>query len=244
MKKYKHKLTGNIAVETNSENNYKVSEPRHFTIPKWVIENSSDWEEVIEKDYRIISITTNTFMGLTYSGLDIQAFEENCTGTKNWSIHSIKNLKTDEIFTVEDETTKGKIIRIEICANTFGLYTDLHDYWNGLNTISKVKRKPLFKTTDGVDMYVGDEYWFLTTMRGLVNLTVLPEHKPSEFKDNMKRFSTEKAGKDYLLMNTPCLSINEILDSITAKNAFKHKWLYDCKESVSILKDVVKEKNV
>ena len=45
-------------------------------------------------------------------------------------------------------------------------------------------------------------------------------------------------------MNTPCLSINEILDSITAKNAFKHKWLYDCKESVSILKDVVKEKNV
>jgi len=48
MKKYKHKITGNIAVETNSGNNYKVSEPKSFTIPKWIVENSSDWEEIEE----------------------------------------------------------------------------------------------------------------------------------------------------------------------------------------------------
>jgi hypothetical protein len=30
MKKYQHIITGNIATETNSENNYKVSQPRHF----------------------------------------------------------------------------------------------------------------------------------------------------------------------------------------------------------------------
>lgn len=235
MRKFKHKKTGDVAVK--SAESYFLNTVKYNTnIPANIIENSSDWEEVIEKDYRIISITTNTFMGLTYSGLDIQAFEENYTGTKNWSIHSIKNLKTDEIFTVEDETTKGKIIRIEICENTFGLYTDLHDCWNGLNTISKVKRKPLFKTEDGVDMYVGDEYWFLTTMRGLVNLTVLPKHEPSEFKDNMKRFSTEKAGKDYLLMNTPCLSINDVMKHL----GFELEDMFISKEQ---LKDLVKSKN-
>ena len=178
-------------------------------------------------------------MGLTYSGLDIQAFEENYTGTKNWSIHSIKNLKTDEIFTVEDETTKGKIIRIEICANTFGLYTDLHNCWNGLNTISKVKRKPLFKTEDGVNIYENNIVYSVNKSfdlnRNVAEITVF---------NNCKVFSTKEAAKEYILMNKPCLSINEILDSITAKNSFKHKWLYDCKESVSILKDVVKEKNV
>ena len=34
MKKYKHKLTGNIAIETSTEKNYKVSEPKNFTVPK------------------------------------------------------------------------------------------------------------------------------------------------------------------------------------------------------------------
>ena len=46
MKKFKHKTTGYIATSTTSEKNYKVSEPRNFTIPKWIVENSEDWEEV------------------------------------------------------------------------------------------------------------------------------------------------------------------------------------------------------
>jgi len=44
MKQYKHKVLGYIATETNSKENYKVSHPRHFTIPKWIVENSNDWE--------------------------------------------------------------------------------------------------------------------------------------------------------------------------------------------------------
>lgn len=48
MRKFKHKITGNIATETLTEKNYKVSEPKNFTIPKWIIENSNEWEEIIE----------------------------------------------------------------------------------------------------------------------------------------------------------------------------------------------------
>ena len=49
MKRYRHKETGNIAVETSSGKNYKVSEPQNSTIPKWIVENSKEWEEIINK---------------------------------------------------------------------------------------------------------------------------------------------------------------------------------------------------
>lgn len=42
--KYKHKITGNIAELTQSGKNYKVTQPQNFTIPSWIIENSTDWE--------------------------------------------------------------------------------------------------------------------------------------------------------------------------------------------------------
>lgn len=72
MKQYKHRITGNIATETQSESNYKVSEPRNFTVPKWIIENSSDWEEVIERK----------FLFQTVDGVDIYE------GDKYYSVHA------------------------------------------------------------------------------------------------------------------------------------------------------------
>ncbi len=50
--KYKHKTTGNIAELTQSGKNYKVSYPQNYTIPKWIIESSSDWEP-ITKEYQL-----------------------------------------------------------------------------------------------------------------------------------------------------------------------------------------------
>lgn len=48
MRKFKHKITGNIATEIHSGYNYKVTNPQNFTIPKWIVENSSDWQEIID----------------------------------------------------------------------------------------------------------------------------------------------------------------------------------------------------
>lgn len=48
MRKFRHKATGQIATETHSEKNYKVSYPKNFTVPKWIVENSNDWDEVKE----------------------------------------------------------------------------------------------------------------------------------------------------------------------------------------------------
>jgi hypothetical protein len=46
MRKFKHKITGFIATETNSGKNYKVFEKHNYTIPTWVIVNSNDWEDI------------------------------------------------------------------------------------------------------------------------------------------------------------------------------------------------------
>ena len=65
MKKYKHVKTGNIAEETNSGKNYKVFEPKHFTIPKWIIENSNEWKEVIEQTPFEVHFTGREVVGVT-----------------------------------------------------------------------------------------------------------------------------------------------------------------------------------
>ena len=52
MRKFKHVETGNIATETHSEKNYKVSYPQNYTIPKWIIENSKDWIEIFEPKFK------------------------------------------------------------------------------------------------------------------------------------------------------------------------------------------------
>ena len=46
MKQFKHKISGHIAKQSNSGENYKVSYPQNYTIPSWIIENSNDWEEI------------------------------------------------------------------------------------------------------------------------------------------------------------------------------------------------------
>ena len=242
MKKYKHKLTGNIAVETNSENNYKISEPRHFTIPKWVIENSSDWEEIVEKEYEINGRMFSTGMSLR---------------GKQYQIISIKRLSDGEVFSIYDNVTmfdwnaKDCFIEefIEHTNGKLGIVIKQQDttsiYFNGLDSLQKVKRKLLFTTIDNVKIYEGDKYFSVCKKYWIV---LEPENTSKinyeTYHKNNYNFSTKEKAEEYILTNKPCLSINEILDSITAKNAFKHKWLYNCKESVSILKDVVKEKNV
>lgn len=85
MKRYKHKQTGYIATETQSESNYKVSEPRNFTIPKWIVECSNEWEIqeealFITEDghgaidgYRVyqVSIVSNYSISNTYARKEI-----------------------------------------------------------------------------------------------------------------------------------------------------------------------------
>ena len=73
----------------------------------------------------------------------------------------------------------------------------------------------LFTTEDGVDIFAGNTYVMVTNdlfeSRTLVAM--------GNEINNIKRFSTKKAAENYIKMNKPCLSLNDVL-SITNKTSF------------------------
>lgn len=150
MKKFKHKQTGHIATETHSEKNYKVSHPQNYTIPKWIIENSNDWEEVKgpifgtsvmkKEEYEILSfrfIGYETIWSLKKDGLygaNTKArytLEEMLKGKNsvedgNIEIHSVKRLSDGEIFTIGDSCCweSGGKFREAFKIGEFEIYKD------------------------------------------------------------------------------------------------------------------------
>ena len=105
MSKYKHKITGYIAEETNSKENYKVSEPRNFTIPKWIVENSGDWEEIIKSTF----ITTD---GVTISDGDDFWLVDNQYCAKYYNTGVMSTLLDNAIYLSGKKTfsTKDKCL--------------------------------------------------------------------------------------------------------------------------------------
>lgn len=61
MRKFKHRITGNVAYKNKNEYNYVLEDGTQFpeTLPLWVVENSNDWEEVKEFP-KIISFRRNS----------------------------------------------------------------------------------------------------------------------------------------------------------------------------------------
>ena len=153
MRKFKHKITGRIAEQRIvagilDVNNYDV-EKFSGCLPKEFIENSNDWQEIIEKkDYEILSFKTNCGT-IEYIGKndDINGW----LNAYNCKIHSIKRLSDGEVFTVGDRVC-GEILNNEII-NSITIKNNLLKFnisqtglqFIHLNKIQHVKQ-PLFTT--------------------------------------------------------------------------------------------------
>lgn len=206
------------------------------SIPKFqVLNNPEFWEEVVEKDYEILSFRHKPETG-------IKAFYKNKKEfhlyfdewhLNNIDIYSVKRLSDGEVFTVGDKICNTKSIKEKtqgcVTISNFKIVDDYlwikHDTGfrsseNGWNEISHYIKKPLFTTEDGVDIFEGDSVWEATYCSGKKRLW----NKPNMFKvlkvdikvylqEHYKLFSTKEAAEEYILMNKPCLSINDICDS-------------------------------
>lgn len=82
-------------------------------------------------------------------------------------------------------------------------------------------KPPIFTTEDGVDIYKGDIYYGLRIAKiDFLKLEIYPfsgnffSGKDSSFK----YFSTKEAAEEYILLNKPCLSINDIRPLLTYCN--------------------------
>jgi hypothetical protein len=203
-------------------------------------ENQSDfWEEVIEKDYEILSFIRiegqilnktgdNTFTKTGFSNLS----ENYLLRHPDWRIHSIKRLSDDEIFTIgdivqdslTDELTNFKHQEIvffnpgnKIICNALSGTT------MPLSTIRKVKQL-LFTTEDGVDIFEGDIY-YVVAKKDIYKSTINSEYEIKAFDleennksfkqynwNNFWSFSNRERAEEYVLMYKACLSVDDILN--------------------------------
>ena len=157
---------------------------------------------------------------------------------KSCNIHSIKRLLDGELFTLDD-VIQSKVTspynndyphhkQKRLIITGFDFKNDLivnvktvdDDKFYGktilLKNIIHVK-KPLFTTEDRVNMFEGDEYWNVNVLFNIkhipncYNFRTEKEYVLFNSLNNNNCFSTRTAAEEYVLMNKPCLSINNVM---------------------------------
>lgn len=206
----------------------------------------SYWEEVIEKDYKILQIAL--FRSIKYEITDISEYNYSdgyfeallsCNGNK---IHSIKRLSDGEIFTIGDNmghndilleiTLEDNKIKIWSCDNSYSCPIKGANYgFNFLENIKKYKQ-PLFITEDGVDIFEGDKFYTLLSDLSDLKITEINATVHSKFNKYLD-FSTKEKAEEYILLNKPCLSYKDIENlKIDRQKRLSPKSLLEVKELV------------
>lgn len=199
------------------------------------------WQEIVEKQYEIISIICpdirkepyiydgrSSFIHKKFAIIRLERVLSGSLLSNNQFpiyIQSVKRLSDSEIFTVGDNTNFGIIqsidiqdikyndsSRTDINTISFGVSKDDEDPL--LEEIQKVK-KPLFTTLDGVNIFDENDIVFEVFKHNLeLNKTI-----PLKACNNIKSikgvetliFAKLNNAVDYIVMNTPSLSLTDIV---------------------------------
>lgn len=209
------------------------------------------WEEVKELEYEVLSYKYENRIFQLSTRKECRDQEDQkgiyyrCKDTSfintasmhilnpNPIIHSIKRLSDGEVFTIGDKvqhkagTDTGIINKITLeygilLISYIGKYKN-SEGWQFTNAIRVVNhlKQPLFTTKDGVEIYKGDKFYFVTIVdnkkpyrtsgiwevcKPTIGFVYEPEYE--------KYFSTKEAAEEYVLMNKPCLSFNDVLKNV------------------------------
>ena len=184
------------------------------------------WEEVVEKDYEILEWVNPASKCFEYSLRQINS---------TWIIKSVKRLSDGEIFTIGDkvkgfqsDTNPFTINNIYIRNNDliFASYPKDATVTKGRScylttyTPEKVKQ-PLFTTEDGVDIFEGDLYCSINvTFFNNYGMQIAFSKKSPDLtpfwqsnRSVCRYFSTKEKAEEFIFMNKPCLSLNDLLST-------------------------------
>ena len=172
-------------------------------------------EEIIDKDYEILSLKCLEDNEIFYNNNNIYKFLFNKLEyyLKNgYIIHSVKRLSDGEVFTVGDVSNIGIINGFHIKHNLLMVISTISQIGNMLKDID-IKKKPIFTTFDNVDIYEGDEYHsILLNCLEYKGLFIAESPNGGKFTNpsSCKTFSTKEAAENFIILNKPCLSLNDI----------------------------------
>lgn len=222
-KKFKHKKTGIEAIEL-SLGDYRV-EP-NFIIPKALIHDSLDWEEVKEKSYTILSFRDEQYGKILKRDSQLKNmycfndgkspfFElDDLIKNPNMKIFSILRNKDEEVFTIGDKMDfcEGRMITDITINKAFcgGVRIGMLNSGQGIETAQKLfKEKPILKTEDEVEIFDGDSIYIVNE---LFNILPTRVERNKTMLDG-KYFSGNKSALEYIKWNKPMYSLNDIKNS-------------------------------
>jgi hypothetical protein len=127
-------------------------------------------------------------------------------------IYSIKRLSDGEVFTIGDRVHQVLPLKDD---NTWIIKEfstkDTRCFTIGVNITCIEKAKtPIFTTEDGVEIFEGDSFWILESDFTYYKCNE-PAHSLSGTYSERKYFSTKEKAEEYVLLNKPCISINDII---------------------------------
>ena len=174
-----------------------------------VEESPEFWEEIKEPKFQILATKTNIKFSLSIENITTEIYE-------------ILRLSDNETFAIGDKIKcqnshvdkPEAITKIELNKEgTPCLFTNsFHN--NGINIFKAIKCEKIFTTEDGVDLFEKDVFWhvdkFFCVGKGVLAT------KPGVFQPlvGYKHFSTEKAAKDWVDMNKPKFSKNDLSSAL------------------------------
>lgn len=174
---------------------------------KYIKEHTANDWEILSFKHQDGTVTTSSLKDchkwphLTESFTTEDALE---LGTRI-SIHSVRRLSDNEVFTVGDVVNRGKITKFspkEFWAGGMCVETD---HKNETSILSLTKRTPLFTTEDGKPVYPGNKYYFVTPFMDIYKTTATD----CTLAENRK-FSTREAAEQWVEDNKPIASINQL----------------------------------
>ena len=199
----------------------------------------------IKKDYKILSLAR--FCSIKPTITDVSdygdEFIEAMLKCDNARIYSVKRLSDGEIFTIGDiidtkvdDKYKQEILEINLRIN-YNLLKDKLIFKTKAGyvviNIAVKNKQPLFTTEDGVDIFEGDNiYW--------VNINTFEKINCNKYNDDLGEisiksllskkyeckaiaFSTKEKAEEYILMNKSVLSLNDINFAISKINNAEEK---------------------
>lgn len=193
MRKFKHKTAGYIAEKLTTCEKYKLKISTSDIIPAWIIENSSDWEEIIE----------NNGKRLLYKGN---------------ILYNVKRLSDNQEFTIGDKVlnSRNELKTILGFVDTCNIQVELGtgnfvDYIDNLCNIQHYK-EPILTTEDGYEMYEGDKVYFVEIGEYLhKGCETVNSYKYNYILDkDFKFFKTKENAEKYIYENKPEFSRKQI----------------------------------
>jgi hypothetical protein len=144
-------------------------------------------------------------------------------------IHSVRRISDGEVFELHkvyyDEMDRNLkpikkfFVKDSVMYAQFDEGRGSNDGCLGVNSLKKQPKeqpKPLFTTEDGKDMYEGDSVALASTKYYNISFPIKAPTHPfyGVAGTDFKYFSTRKAAEEWVNTNRPCLSVNDIMQSL------------------------------